>query len=260
MARLRAIAAALLMAASGAPVAASSVSGTVRDDGGAALAGVTFHVRDVSTGHRTTFDSDESGRFVWSDAAPGLYDVRAEKRGFRPVHEAVKVDARRDLRLELTLLPFPPRAELAFDRGVAALNADDADTAAEALEQALRLAPQDADVRLNLGLVYLRLSRPDDARREFEAAAALGRSRRHGQLDLALALGAAYAAMGDAKRASAWYERALRMQEAWPAALFGLAKCYLVTQPAKAIELFRRLIALAPRSPEAAQAQLTLGR
>lgn len=56
----------------------------------------------------------------------------------------------------------------AFERGVAAYNADDVDAAADAFEEAVRLAPDEAEAHINLGLVYLRLERPDDAKRELE--------------------------------------------------------------------------------------------
>lgn len=80
--------------------------------------------------------------------------------------------------------PDPPRrhehpANLAqaFDRGVAALNADDFDAAADAFEEAVRLAPRDPEARINLGIVYLRLQRSDDALRELSIGASLRRAR-----------------------------------------------------------------------------------
>jgi len=65
----------------------------------------------------------------------------------------------------------------AFDRGVAAYNADDAEAAADAFEEAVRLAPDEPEARINLGLVYLRLQRPEDAMRELAIGAALAKSR-----------------------------------------------------------------------------------
>lgn len=61
----------------------------------------------------------------------------------------------------------------AFERGVAAYNADDADAAMDAFEEAVRLAPQEPEAHINLGLVYLRLQRPEDAMRELTKGAAL---------------------------------------------------------------------------------------
>jgi tetratricopeptide (TPR) repeat protein len=66
----------------------------------------------------------------------------------------------------------------AFDRGIAAYNADDVDAAADAFEEAVRLAPDDAEARINLGLVYMRLQRPEDGLRELSTAAELERAQR----------------------------------------------------------------------------------
>jgi Flp pilus assembly protein TadD len=69
-------------------------------------------------------------------------------------------------------------ATSAFERGVAAYNADDIDAAADAFEEAVRLAPDEAEAHINLGLVYLRLQRSADAMRELETGAALTRGER----------------------------------------------------------------------------------
>jgi Flp pilus assembly protein TadD len=69
------------------------------------------------------------------------------------------------------------RFTAAFERGIAAYNADDAETAVDAFEEAVRLEPDNAEARINLGLVYMRLQRPEDAIRELEAGARLERER-----------------------------------------------------------------------------------
>jgi tetratricopeptide (TPR) repeat protein len=61
----------------------------------------------------------------------------------------------------------------AFERGLAAYNADDPDAAADAFEEAVRLAPSNAEAHINLGLVYLRLRRADDGLRELGEGARL---------------------------------------------------------------------------------------
>lgn len=65
----------------------------------------------------------------------------------------------------------------AFERGVAAYNADDAEAALDAFEEAVRLAPDDPEARINLGLVYMRLQRPEDGLRELSLGARLERER-----------------------------------------------------------------------------------
>lgn len=71
----------------------------------------------------------------------------------------------------------------AFERGLAAYNSDDPDGAADAFEEAVRLAPDDPEAHINLGLVYLRLRRADDGLRELNEGARLQheRSRTHEQ-------------------------------------------------------------------------------
>jgi hypothetical protein len=61
----------------------------------------------------------------------------------------------------------------AFERGVAAYNIDDVEAAADAFEEAVRLAPNEPEAHINLGLVYMRLQRPADGLRELAAGAAL---------------------------------------------------------------------------------------
>ncbi len=69
----------------------------------------------------------------------------------------------------------PDPVAAAFERGVAAYNADDADAAADAFEEAVRLAPDASEAHINLGLVYLRLQRPEDAMRELVTGASLAK-------------------------------------------------------------------------------------
>ena len=65
----------------------------------------------------------------------------------------------------------------AFERGVAAYNADDVESAADAFEEAVRLGPSEPEAHINLGLVYMRLQRPEDGLRELAAGAALEHER-----------------------------------------------------------------------------------
>jgi tetratricopeptide (TPR) repeat protein len=76
--------------------------------------------------------------------------------------------------------PPPPAREsfrAAFDRGVAAYNGDDIEAAVDAFEEAVRLAPDDPEARINLGLVYMRMQRPEDGLRELETGARLEREQ-----------------------------------------------------------------------------------
>jgi hypothetical protein len=65
----------------------------------------------------------------------------------------------------------------AFERGIAAYNADDVEGAADAFEEAVRLAPGEPEGHINLGLVYMRMQRSDDGLRELTVGAELERKR-----------------------------------------------------------------------------------
>lgn len=94
-------------------------------------------------------------------AAPSptaLYD----RALFRPGDRAPRVQAL-----------LPSSFTTAFERGLAAYNADDPDAAVDAFEEAVRLAPDDPEAHINLGLVYLRLRRADDGLRELHEGARL---------------------------------------------------------------------------------------
>jgi len=92
------------------------------------------------------------------------------------------------IRRDFSLAPRTPRQlspdwnlsdpfTAAFERGIAAYNADDAEAALDAFEEAVRIAPDDPEARINLGLVYMRLQRPDDGLRELSLGARLERER-----------------------------------------------------------------------------------
>ncbi len=252
------IVAALLVGAgvSAGPPQCASLYGIVTDDEGRAVAGATFRMKELNTGRRIVFETDRHGRFLRAELSPALYELHVQQAGYRTVRETVALRPREQKRLDVKLAPFPPAAEAAFHRGLAALNVDDADMAVEAFEEAVRLAPELPEVHVNLGLVYLRLQRPADAVREVETGEALSRGQRHGQLDAVLSLASTYLATGHTDRATVWYGRALDLQDGWPQALLGLGKCQMSGgEPMKALETFRRVVATVPGSPEASEAR-----
>jgi outer membrane receptor protein involved in Fe transport len=75
----------LLAVAAGAAaqIATGTLAGSVRDQTGAALAGVTITVRSAATGASRTVTTDAQGRYRISAIEPGDYEVRAELSSFR---------------------------------------------------------------------------------------------------------------------------------------------------------------------------------
>ncbi|HEX7154135.1 MAG TPA: TonB-dependent receptor [Thermoanaerobaculia bacterium] len=93
-----------------APVAAfaqlttGSINGTVTDDSGAALPGVTLTARNVATGASRTTITESDGSFNIPLLQPGTYEVTAELEGFRPAvarNVAVNLGVSVDVRLKL---------------------------------------------------------------------------------------------------------------------------------------------------------------
>src|SRR6266849_9146821 len=62
----------------------ASISGTITDLTGGALAGASVTVKNVETGAVRIIAADEAGRYIASSLEVGLYEVRAEKEGFSP--------------------------------------------------------------------------------------------------------------------------------------------------------------------------------
>jgi len=67
-----------------AQVTTGSISGTISDDSGASLPGVTVTGRNIATGATRTSVTDSAGRFELPLLQPGTYTVTGELDGFRP--------------------------------------------------------------------------------------------------------------------------------------------------------------------------------
>ncbi|MGA7313541.1 MAG: carboxypeptidase-like regulatory domain-containing protein, partial [Silvibacterium sp.] len=63
-------------------VVGGSISGTVRDGSGAAIAGAAVEIRNEETGFRRVVTSDEQGRYAAPSVPIGTYSVSAVKEGF----------------------------------------------------------------------------------------------------------------------------------------------------------------------------------
>ena len=82
-----------------------AISGTIADDSGAALPGITVTVTNIATNVVRTTVSNETGHYQVGLLTPGTYSVAAELQGFRPVrHERVVVNVGTDVALNLRML------------------------------------------------------------------------------------------------------------------------------------------------------------
>src|SRR5262249_8116050 len=84
----------------------ATLLGTVADSSGAAVAAAKVDIREVNTGITRTGETNESGNYIFSDLAPGRYEVSAGKTGFkRVIHDAVDVLVNTTIRVDLRLEP-----------------------------------------------------------------------------------------------------------------------------------------------------------
>jgi len=292
----RAVFVLVAMGAVAAPVAAGQMElavmqGTVKDDAGKPLEGVTFRMKDLGRGRETTIKSDKDGKFYRRGLQAVEYELVVEKEGYQSINDKIKLTAGTDRRLDFKLVKAAPEGAGDFAKGVEAYNRGDHAAAAQAFEAAVQKAPDLPEVRVNLALAYFRLQRTADAVAQLEKAAALapdsprvlfqlgGAYVEMQALDKAAAafekglakpsdagdplvleamttLGAVYFAKGENDKAVAQFDKALAAKPDNAAAKLGLGKVYFSKgDVSKALELFQQVVASAPGTPEAAQAE-----
>jgi hypothetical protein len=82
----------------------ASISGTITDLTGGALAGASVTVKNLETGAGRIIEADEAGRYIASSLEVGLYEVRAEKAGFSAkVRTGITLAVGQQAEVDLTL-------------------------------------------------------------------------------------------------------------------------------------------------------------
>src|SRR5215813_11814748 len=98
---------AILLLASGlvhAQSGASTITGAVTDQAGAALAGVKIVVRDPATGFERETVTNNTGNYSLPGLQPGTYDITAESKGFRKrSHRGFVVEVNQTARLDMLM-------------------------------------------------------------------------------------------------------------------------------------------------------------
>ena len=85
-----------------------SISGTVLDPSGAAIAGVAVSVTEQATGHVITSQTNSAGRYVFSSLPAGVYDLKISASGFRSFEEAdARLASGQSLQVDAKLLIGP---------------------------------------------------------------------------------------------------------------------------------------------------------
>jgi hypothetical protein len=96
--------AAVIVSPAEAQIGAGALSGSVVDQAGAVVPGATVTVTDIATNRSRTALTTLTGTYSVQGLAPGVYQVRAELNGFRPlVRDGVRLATGETLRLDLWL-------------------------------------------------------------------------------------------------------------------------------------------------------------
>jgi hypothetical protein len=69
----------------------ATVTGQIRDQNGAAVAGAQVSARNLETGFTRNTASDAEGRYTIAALAVGSYEIRAERAGFRPFAQQLRL-------------------------------------------------------------------------------------------------------------------------------------------------------------------------
>src|SRR6266545_2144335 len=70
-----------------------SVQGTVKDDAGQPLEGVTVTLNDTGRGRSVQAKTDKGGKFYRRGLQAGTYELVVEKPGYNPIHDSLQVSA-----------------------------------------------------------------------------------------------------------------------------------------------------------------------
>ena len=82
------------------------ITGTITDQTGGVVAGVSVTVLDVERGVSRTLTTGDSGEYNAPNLLPGTYSVRAEAKGFKSVErQKILIEVGKEVRVDLTIQP-----------------------------------------------------------------------------------------------------------------------------------------------------------
>jgi Carboxypeptidase regulatory-like domain/TonB dependent receptor-like, beta-barrel len=85
---------------------AGRITGTVLDQSGAAIPGATVTITDVQRGTSRVLTTDAAGAYNAPNLLPGMYNVKAEFKGFMTVtRQNVQLEVAGQIRIDLTMQP-----------------------------------------------------------------------------------------------------------------------------------------------------------
>ena len=107
----------------------SAIVGLVTDASGALVAGATVTIVDRDTGLRRSAETDDSGRFSFSQLRPGTYSVKVEAKGFEvQEYESVASELGQKQTVHFTLKVARARETIEVRSDEAILNPENANT------------------------------------------------------------------------------------------------------------------------------------
>ncbi len=120
----------------------AALAGTVRDAQGAVVPGATLTVTLPATGATRSGTSNREGAFNFPGLPPGMYIVRAELSGFRPVvHEKVELRVDSTTQLVIMLAVGEVTDTITVTEASPIINTTDASVGATLSEQTIRRLP-----------------------------------------------------------------------------------------------------------------------
>jgi hypothetical protein len=98
-------------------ITAATIEGTVKDPSGATVPGATVTVKNSATAITQTAETDAQGHFIFTDVAPGKYELTVQHAGFEAAVQSIEVrDAPLSLSIALKIVTQETVVEVAGKR------------------------------------------------------------------------------------------------------------------------------------------------
>ncbi len=139
-----------------------TISGSVSDPGGATVAGAAVRARNDATGDTRQLTSNTEGLFLFSQLAPGTYEVSVEMQGFKKVVQSgVQVGVNQTVEINLKLQIGEVTQTVQVSESVTLLDTQTANRSVTLTQQAVLDLPVNArnpfvHVHLNAGVIAVR--------------------------------------------------------------------------------------------------------
>jgi hypothetical protein len=120
----------------------SNIQGTLSDQSGGVIAGVSVTVTDVARGVTRNLTTDGAGQYVANSVIPGTYTVRAEFMGFRAIERGgVTVEVGQTVRVDLVMQPGEQTQTVTVTEEVPFMNTSDAQLGGTVSNEAIQQLP-----------------------------------------------------------------------------------------------------------------------